>query len=50
MVKDKTWMYIESCRKFTGQEFYLLLFIVCANDQCEKAVKYDEILARFSQF
>ena len=43
-------MGIEICKTFIEREFYLLLIIVYANDECEKAMKYDKILAKFVQF
>lgn len=42
-------MYIVICRRFIERELYLLWITVYANNECEKAMTYDKILAKYIQ-
>lgn len=42
-------MYIVIYRRFIEREFYLLWIRVYANNECEQAMTYDKILAKYVQ-
>jgi hypothetical protein len=44
---DKNLNVYSNCRRFIEREFYLLCIIVYANNECEKAMTLDKILAKY---